>query len=439
MLNRDFFTEGQISALDLFDLPPTQTGIENIKMENIQPTSTISNESPILFNISGTNGMEYLDLMRSQMYVRLRVKHKDGTNLEPDEEVAPVNLFLQSLFSQIDVSIQGKVMSSTSGFYPYKAYIQTLLRYGSDARQSQLHTQLWLKDTAGYFDDVDFTNGDNTNAIVRMAYIAQSKVLDLQGPILHDFFQINRYLINQVGISVKFHRTKPEFCLLSNTSKDYIIDFEQMILRVAKVQVNPAVITAHNTMLGITSAKYPYSKCEIASMTLSKGTLNFSWNNIFQDVCPNKIVIGFVCSEATSSGSLTKNPWNFQKYDLSQISLSVDGISLNGGPMQLSYNRNNGYTITPVLTGLLEATKTWLNNEGIDLSREDIAGGFALYAFDTQPDFAGNEHLSLQKRGNIRIDVSFNTALPHTANCIVLAERQGYFEISQSRDVTFEW
>jgi hypothetical protein len=118
MLNRDFFTEGQISALDLFDLPPTQTGIENIKMENIQPTSTISNESPILFNISGTNGMEYLDLMRSQMYVRLRVKHKDGTNLEPDEEVAPVNLFLQSLFSQIDVSIQGKVMSSTSGFYP---------------------------------------------------------------------------------------------------------------------------------------------------------------------------------------------------------------------------------------------------------------------------------------------------------------------------------
>jgi hypothetical protein len=164
MLNRDFFTEGQISALDLFDLPPTQTGIENIKMENIQPTSTISNESPILFNISGTNGMEYLDLMRSQMYVRLRVKYKDGTNLEPDEEVAPVNLFLQSLFSQIDVSIQGKVMSSTSGFYPYKAYIQTLLRYGSDARQSQLHTQLWLKDTAGYFDDVDFTNGDNTNA-----------------------------------------------------------------------------------------------------------------------------------------------------------------------------------------------------------------------------------------------------------------------------------
>jgi hypothetical protein len=107
--------------------------------------------------------------------------------------------------------------------------------------------------------------------------------------------------------------------------------------------------------------------------------------------------------------------------------------------MQLSYNRNNGYTITPVLTGLLEATKKWLNNEGIDLSREDIAGGFALYAFDTQPDFAGNEHLSLQKRGNIRIDVSFNTALPHTANCIVLAERQGYFEISQSRDVTFEW
>jgi hypothetical protein len=39
------------------------------------------------------------------------------------------------------------------------------------------------------------------NAIVRMAYIAQSKVLDLQGPILHDFFQINRYLTSDPYLS----------------------------------------------------------------------------------------------------------------------------------------------------------------------------------------------------------------------------------------------
>lgn len=150
------------------------------------------------------------------------------------------------------------------------------------------------------------------------------------------------------------------------------------------------------------------------------------------------MIITFVCSEATSGGSLTKNPWNFQNYNLSQISLSVDGVPVNGGPMQISYDATNGYTVTRVLTNLLESTKKWLNDEGTDLSRDDIYGGFALYAFDTQPEFDGNEYLSLKKQGNVRIDAQFNTALPHTVNCIVLAERQGYFEISQSRDVIID-
>lgn len=125
MLNKDFFVEGQPSEMALFDLPATQTAVENIKMENIQPTSVISENSPILFTISGQNGMEYLVLKRTQMYVKLRVKHKDGTDLLAAEDVSPVNLLLQTLFSQIDVSVQEKVLSSTSGFYPYKAYIQT--------------------------------------------------------------------------------------------------------------------------------------------------------------------------------------------------------------------------------------------------------------------------------------------------------------------------
>lgn len=229
MLNKDFFVEGSVPELDLFDLPPTQIAFENIKMESIQPVTTISNDSPIIFNISAQNGMEYLDMMRCQMCVRLRVKHKDGTALITDENIAPVNLLLLALFSQIDVSIQGKVLSSTSGFYPYKAYISTPLRYGYEVKHSQLSTQLWVKDTGGSFDYVDFANGDNTNGIVRIACIAQSKVLDLQGPILHELFQIKRYIINQVGISLKFHRSKPKFCLLSNEkNKEYRCDIKQI-------------------------------------------------------------------------------------------------------------------------------------------------------------------------------------------------------------------
>ena len=69
--------------------------------------------------------------------------------------------------------------------------------------------------------------------------------------------------------------------------------------------------------------------------------------------------------------------------------MSVDGAPINGGYMQISYDSTNGYTITRVLTNLLESTKKWLNDEGMGLNRDDIADGCPLYAFDTQPDFDG--------------------------------------------------
>ncbi|CAC5399945.1 unnamed protein product [Mytilus coruscus] len=150
-------------------------------------------------------------------------------------------------------------------------------------------------------------------------------------------------------------------------------------------------------------------------MTLAKGTLNFSWNHVFQDSCPNKLIIAFVNSEATGGSE-------------------VNGIPVNGVHYSLAITIRL-VTVVEVLSNLLMTARKWLNDEGIEISRDDIPGGCALYAFDTTPDFDGNEYLSLKKQGSLRIDAAFNVALPHTVNCIVLAERQRYFEISQSRDV----
>jgi hypothetical protein len=64
MVNKEFFVEGIPSELSLFELPPTQTGVENIKMENALPTSTISENSPIFFEISGQTGSLYVGFVR---------------------------------------------------------------------------------------------------------------------------------------------------------------------------------------------------------------------------------------------------------------------------------------------------------------------------------------------------------------------------------------
>ena len=58
-------------------------------------TTTVTDGSPIEFDVSGT-GEDYIDFANF-------VTRTDGTNLAADSPVGPVNLFLHSLFSQVDI------------------------------------------------------------------------------------------------------------------------------------------------------------------------------------------------------------------------------------------------------------------------------------------------------------------------------------------------
>jgi hypothetical protein len=144
--NEEQFKEGLVSELALFDLPSTQTSVSEVRFEEVRPLSAISGDSPFEFRISGQNSMEYLDLKNSQIYVKLKVEKADGSALA-GEKVGPANLFLQTLFSATEVTLQNKA-SITCNYNPYRAYIQTLLNYGEDAQSSQMGTQGWLMDDA---------------------------------------------------------------------------------------------------------------------------------------------------------------------------------------------------------------------------------------------------------------------------------------------------
>jgi len=67
------------------------------------PLTMLADGSPIEFDVSGT-GDDYVDFGNTLLYVKAKVTQADGTDLAPNEVVGPVNLFLHSLFSQVDIS-----------------------------------------------------------------------------------------------------------------------------------------------------------------------------------------------------------------------------------------------------------------------------------------------------------------------------------------------
>ena len=131
--------------------------------------------------------------------MKLKVKKSDGTALTT-EKVGPANLFLQSLFTSSEVTLQNKA-SITCNYNSYRAYIQTLLNYGQDALSTQVTTQGWYMDDADSPGVTDPT-GSNNALYERATWIAKSKTLDLQGPLFHDLFSMDRYLLNQVDVKI---------------------------------------------------------------------------------------------------------------------------------------------------------------------------------------------------------------------------------------------
>ncbi|GBL84000.1 hypothetical protein AVEN_208317-1 [Araneus ventricosus] len=143
------------------------------------------------FHRSGS-GDEYLDLPDSNIHVKSKITKSDGAPLPDNEPVAPVNLFLHSLFSQVDVSLNDRIISSASNTYPYRAYLDTLLNYGEDAKKSLLSCEAFFKDDKPYqVDPVSEEACENLKK--RYQLMANSRTLDMIGQLHCDKFQQNQF------------------------------------------------------------------------------------------------------------------------------------------------------------------------------------------------------------------------------------------------------
>jgi len=89
------------------------------------------------FDVCGS-GDDYVDCANTMLHVKAKVTNEKDTDLAVGAAVGPVNLFLHSLFSQVDISFNGTLITFSTNTYPYRAMIETLLSYGMDAKTSQL-------------------------------------------------------------------------------------------------------------------------------------------------------------------------------------------------------------------------------------------------------------------------------------------------------------
>ena len=76
------------SELDLFTIRATQTSITKGQWIKYHPLSNITDTGPIEFNVSGTEE-EYLDLAKTQLFVKAKINKANCTALDAETKVGP--------------------------------------------------------------------------------------------------------------------------------------------------------------------------------------------------------------------------------------------------------------------------------------------------------------------------------------------------------------
>jgi hypothetical protein len=113
------------SELDLFSVPPTQTSIENGVLVEYHPISSLTDGAPIEFDVS-SSGDDYIDFVNSHLYVRAQIMRANGNNLEDADKSGPISNILHSLFTQVDVILNGTLITNSTNAYPYRSYIELM-------------------------------------------------------------------------------------------------------------------------------------------------------------------------------------------------------------------------------------------------------------------------------------------------------------------------
>ena len=122
------------------------------------PLSSLTDSAPIEFLVSGTPEY-YLDLSNTFLHVKARVLKSNGNQLGDDDVCAPTNLFIHTLFNQVDVSLGSVLVSSSNYTYSYRAYLEMILCPGNEQKYGRLSAAFWCRNTAGVFNSTT-TNGD---------------------------------------------------------------------------------------------------------------------------------------------------------------------------------------------------------------------------------------------------------------------------------------
>lgn len=407
----------QDASFDLFSRPPTDHSIQDVHDQEILPVTAVTGSATTVeFNISGESS-EYIDLAETRLYVEVKIEQSNGSELA-DDTVSLVKYWPHALFSQCDMSLNGTLVTASSGLYNYLAYLSSILSFPVQVKEYQLKT-------------LEHANGWS----VKKTAPRSEALIRLHLPLCNQ----QRFLPNGVNVGLRFLRTSDDFVVIKTTAdvRTYAIKLQKVSLFVRRVTPSPSVLLDHASLMSRTNCLYPITRIWPKSFTLQSGVREFDLANVCQGQLPNRIVIGFVKTTAFS-GSSTTDPFEFKHFKVDHISLQCNGRSVPAVPITADFEsdvfRRAYHTLVDTIQG------PCADSDSIGISATDYKDKYCFLGFTLSRALVGQVGaLAPRESGYVNAKIRFKEALAENVNAIFFLEFQNFVELDSARNVHLDY
>lgn len=416
--------------LDLFTTTPMQVAVDKMYWVDYATKTNVTNDGPIEFIITGSS--DYIDLANSYLELVAEITKSDGTAITATSKVGPVNLWLHSMFSKVDLELNNVLVTDSTNNYPYRAILETLLHTTTEAKESQLTQALYYKDTPGKMDvkDPTLATGPNEGLTTRAKFISSGKKVQLMDRLHLDLWQQPKLLLNHVDVKLRFIRHTPEFALMGEDGP-YKIKISTAVMHICKCKPTNDVLLAHANTLKNNTAKYPIRRVTTKNYQISKGDLQLTKDDVFLGDVPDVLVLAIVDGGAFS-GDLAKNPFNFEGNKLTYLSILVDGQPRP--QKEWNFDFDNDLTLQGYRALFPHV------NKGVDFGRDEFSKGYAIHQIDLSADQSGYDMIkSPNTTGNVRIEMKFKKGPTEPKVLFVMGVFLSTIEIDNNREVRFDY
>jgi hypothetical protein len=451
------------SELDLFKRPPIQTSVISSKwVEYKNKTDYMKGASPIQIDVPAVEG-EYIDMSNVFIQASMSIVLKSNQmRITEADEIAPINYLLNTVFKTVDIYLNNTKVSMSEE-YPYKSVIQAILNYGTEAKNTHLDASLWYKDS-GQMDSQEFsvkkengaqTSGDKKDppkltkrsvpeSTTNQGLISRrdqflGKSCEMFGRLHADIFNIDRFLIDGVNLSLIFTKKDDKFCLIGKKHAEYSINIDDISLYVRRCVISPDILVAHSLALERANAFYPISRVDVKASIITQGVDSHIFENLVTGPLPKRIILGMVASRAFNGVEGT-NPFNFQHFNLSDLSVTLNGLNIPYPDFKFDYRDDS---ISPKYLRSyynLFTSNDFAYRNGNDLTPVDFKNGYHLLSLDLSQDGCLNsDHYNPDKSGNLRLVFKFASPTPNPIYVIQYLEYESFFEITKLRQVEYKY